>query len=72
MFDLLLDIRDLFLSFFNWVSSLIEDIANLVKRVSEAASLLPSLFSWLPASVWVLLSVGFSVVVAYKILGREG
>lgn len=72
MFDLIANIRDLLYSFFSWVSSLIEDIANLVSRVSEAASYLPDLFSWLPYNVWLLLSVGFAVVVAYKILGREG
>lgn len=50
----------------------IGDILYLVQLTAEAVASIPSYFSWVPPPVLALLLTIFSVVVLYKILGREG
>lgn len=72
-------IKEFFLSFGNilkslvdFVIGLIEDIVSVVKLVGTFVLKIPDFFSWLPAQVIALIVAAFSVVVIYKILGREG
>jgi len=72
MLDVISNILDLLSSFFSWVGGLIEDLINVGVQVAKAISSIPSLLVWLPSSISALLIAGFSIVAAYKILGREG
>lgn len=72
-------IKDFLEGFVNLISSLvdfvitiIQDIVYVVKLCATFVAKIPSLFGWLPVSVTSVLVMIFSVVVIYKILGREG
>lgn len=72
-------IKNFFLSFSNIVSSLvdfvvgfIEDIVYVVKLCASFVAKIPLLFSWLPAPALAIIIIIFSVVVIYKVMGREG
>lgn len=71
------------IDFFNTVGSVISTVINfVVKMFSDLVMMLqllakfivniPSYFGWLPASVVAVIVTIFSIVVIYKILGREG
>lgn len=59
-------------SAFDFVVSLVSDIVYLVQITGKFLTQLPSYFSWMPAEISALLLVLFTIVVLYKILGREG
>lgn len=59
-------------SAFNFVVSLVSDIVYMIQLTGKFLAQIPSYFSWIPAEITALLIVLFSVVVIYKILGREG
>lgn len=48
------------------------DTFEMIKLLSDTVHKIPDYFSWLPPEVGVGLIALFSVVVIYKILGREG
>ena len=57
------------------VSLLLELLTNLVCMVTmllRVSSSIPNYFTWLPENIVALISVGITVVVLYKVLGREG
>ena len=71
------------IDFFNTIGSVISTIINfVVKMFSDLVMMLqllakfivniPSYFGWLPTSVVAVIVTIFSIVVIYKILGREG
>lgn len=70
--DFFLGLADVISSLIDFVISLIEDIVYVVKLCGSFVVKIPSYFSWLPASVLALIITIFSIVVIYKILGREG
>lgn len=49
-----------------------QSIADMVKWTGKALAQIPKLFSWLPPEMLAVLVVIFIVVVAYKVMGREG
>lgn len=49
-----------------------KSIADLVVWTGKALAQIPKLFSWLPSDMLAVLLVIFAVVVAYKVMGREG
>lgn len=72
-------IKDFFLGFAEIISSLVDFVINLIQDIVYVVKLcgsfvakIPAYFSWLPASVLTLIITIFSIVVIYKILGREG
>lgn len=72
-------IKNFFLGLSNVITSLIdfvigfvEDIVYVVKLCASFVAKIPSLFSWLPSGVLAMIVLTFSVVVFYKIMGREG
>lgn len=72
-------IKNFFLGLSNVITSLIdfvigfvEDIVYVVKLCASFVAKIPSLFSWLPSGVLAMIVLTFSVVVIYKIMGREG
>lgn len=56
----------------DFVIGFIEDIVYVVKLCTSFVAKIPSLFSWLPTEVLAIVVITFSVVVIYKIMGREG
>lgn len=56
----------------DFVISMIEDIVYIVKLTGEFVLSIPDYFSWLPGSVLAIIITIFSIVVIYKVLGREG
>ena len=50
----------------------ISDIAYIVKLLGYFVLNIDQFFDWLPATCVSLIVFGFSIVVLYKILGREG
>lgn len=59
-------------SAFDFVVSLVSDIVYLIQLTGKFLGQLPAYFSWMPAEISTLLLVLFTIVVLYKILGREG
>lgn len=72
-------IKNFFLGLTNVITSLIdfvvgfvEDIVFVVKLCASFVAKIPQLFSWLPSGVLAMIVLTFSVVVIYKVMGREG
>lgn len=54
------------------VVGLVEDLVYVVKLCTSFVAKIPTLFSWLPSSALALIVTIFSIVVIYKVMGREG
>lgn len=67
-----LGLTNVITSLIDFVVNLVEDLVYVVKLVSTFVTKIPNFFVWLPTECIVLIVVLFGVVVAYKILGREG
>lgn len=65
-------IGDAIVAVIDFVISFFGDIVYLIQLLGKAVVSLPSFIDWLPAEMVTLLIVLISVVVIYKILGREG
>lgn len=63
---------DAIVSVFDFVISFFGDIAYLVKLTGEFVLKIPQYLSFIPAEVLAIITVIFSIVVLYKVLGREG
>lgn len=70
--DILFNIGNFFTSVYEFFLKLCKDIVFIVKATGKAVSVIPDLFSWLPASILSIILVAFGVIVIYKIMGREG
>lgn len=70
--DFFLGLADVISSLVDFVINLIQDIVYVVKLCGSFVAKIPAYFSWLPGSVLALVITIFSIVVIYKILGREG
>lgn len=56
---------------FSLLGTLLQDIVWLVKTTASFLASVPSMLSWLPAPVIALLVAGLTLVVLYKVLGRD-
>ena len=65
-------ISNIITSLVDFVVGMIEDLVYVVKLCGSFVAKIPTLFSWLPASVVAIIVIIFAIVVIYKILGREG
>lgn len=76
MFDVLknffLSIGSVITGLVDFVIGFIGDIVYVVKLCGSFVAKIPQLFSWLPAEALAIVVLTFSVVVIYKIMGREG
>lgn len=57
---------------FDWFLSFLSDCVYLVSLTGRFLVQIPILFSWLPSELLSILVLIFTIVVLYKILGREG
>lgn len=55
----------------DFVISFFEDVAYIIKLTGEFVLKIPEYLSFLPASVLAIVISIFTVVVIYKVLGRE-
>lgn len=67
-----LGLVDVITSLIDFVIGFVEDIVYVVKLCASFVAKIPSLFSWLPSGVLAMIVLTFSVVVIYKVMGREG
>lgn len=72
-------IIDFFSGLFDTIANMVLYFINLLKDMVYVLKLLrtfvwklPELFMWLPGTLVAMLVVVFSIVIIYKILGREG
>lgn len=66
------NIADVIVAVFDFLIGLIEDLVFMVGLLGQFVVNIPSYLAWLPGSVISIIVVIFSIVVIYKILGREG
>lgn len=70
--DYIVSIGELLSTGFSFVLDFFADIVYVIQLTGKFVLQIPSYFSWLPAPVLTLVVAIFSVVVIYKVLGREG
>lgn len=70
--DFLSGIGDGIMAVVDFVIGFFEDVVYVVKLTGEFVLQIPSYLSWLPPEVLAIVVTIFTVVVLYKILGREG
>lgn len=65
-------IGDAIVAAFDFLVDLIADLIYVIQLLGKVVLQLPGFFSWLPGEAVSLLLILFSIVIIYKILGREG
>lgn len=70
--DFLASIGQVILSAIDFVISFFGDLIYIIQLTGKILLYIPGYFSWLPAEAVTVLTVIFSIVVIYKITGREG
>lgn len=56
----------------DFLFGIIEDLVYMVKLLSEFILQIPVFLSWLPPAIVTIFVTIFSIVVIYKVIGREG
>lgn len=56
----------------DFVIGLFEDLIYMIKLLGQVVLNIPAYFSWLPGELIGIFLILISIVVIYKILGREG
>lgn len=56
----------------DFVIGFFSDIVYMIQLTGKFLLQIPSYFSWLPAEVLAVIILTFTIVVIYKVLGREG
>lgn len=56
----------------DFVIGFFEDIVYLIQLTGTFLAQIPSYFSWMPEGFAAMIGIIFTVVVLYKVLGREG
>lgn len=72
LLDFLKGIGNAIVAVIDFVMGLFEDLVYMIKLLGQVVLNIPTYFSWLPPQVLVLIVLIISIVVVYKILGREG
>lgn len=70
--EYIVSIGELISTGFNFVVDFFSDIVYIIQLTGKFVLEIPTYFSWLPTPVLTLIVAIFSVVVIYKVLGREG
>lgn len=65
-------IGDVILAVVEFIVSFFSDIVWIINTLLWAVGEIPGLLSWIPAEILAILTVTLSVVMIYKIMGREG
>lgn len=59
-------------TFFDFCISYLQDFMDLLVLLSEVPQFVGTIISWFPNSLLTLCGLFMTVVILYKILGREG
>lgn len=70
--DFLSGIGDAFLAVIDFVIGFFSDLIFMIQMLGSIMVSIPGYFSWLPGEIVSPLLLIFTLVVLYKILGREG
>lgn len=70
--DFITGFVDIIKSLVDFVIQTITDLVYVISLLGQMIVNLPGYFGWLPTAITSSLIVIFSIVVIYKILGREG
>lgn len=71
IFSAIQKIVDFLDTIWKFITDFLSDTFDMIKLVGETVKDIPSYFSWLPPSITAVIVSIFSVVVIYKILGRD-
>lgn len=63
---------ELFVSLCNFIIGMFRDIMQMISILARIPDFLLSLFNWMDPAILIYASTLISIVVVYKILGREG
>ena len=72
LFDLLTGFIDLCTFIVDFVISTIRDLIYMVGLLGDITTNLPTYLGWLPSQILTHFLLIISIVVIYKIIGREG
>ena len=64
-------IANFFITVGNFIVDFISDLVYSIGLIGKTVLELPSYFAWLPGSIVALLTTIFTIVVIYKVLGRD-
>lgn len=70
--DFLASIGEAIVAAIDFVISFFGDLIYIIQLTGKILLYIPGYFSWLPGEAVTVLTVIFSIVVIYKITGREG
>lgn len=70
--DFFTGIADTVISLVDYMISTIQDIVYMIGLLGKVILSLPELIGWLPAGIISIVATAFSIVVIYKVIGREG
>lgn len=70
--DFLEGLGDILGSLVNFVFGIIQDLLYVIALIGSLVVKIPDMVGWLPSACITLVITAFSIVVIYKILGREG
>ena len=65
-------ITDVITGVISFIIDFFGDVVYMVQLLGQIALQLPTYFAWLPSQVLSSLVLVFTLVILYKILGREG
>lgn len=72
LLDFFAAIGDIIGAIIDFVISLFQDLIFMIQLLGQTVANIPVYFSWLPSPLITTVVLIFSIVVIYKILGREG
>lgn len=70
--DFLTQLGQMVVFLVDFVISTIADLVYMTRLLGEVMVFLPDYFGWLPSAVVTFIMLIISIVVIYKIIGREG
>lgn len=63
---------DIVVSLVNFVIDTIMDLVYMISLLGSMIANIPAYFGWIPSAIVSSIVVIFSIVIIYKIIGREG
>lgn len=72
MISALKSIFDLISALVSFIIGFFQDLVYMISLLGKFIVSLPSYLSWLPSSFITAVTLIFTIVVIYKVLGREG
>ena len=70
--NLLENIVNFFQTLWDFIINIFNEIVYIIQLLANVVTNIPNYFTWLPAPVLTLIILAISIVVIYKVMGREG